>query len=120
MSDLMDMFYALSDSFAVALKSFNPLTVITLSLIVGLFQTKRTGLALKALAVTLPALAIGVVMPFFAGIDPSLPDIFSPEFQIQALLSFGLGFAIIGILGLVKSTLSLAALNVKNDVTRPL
>lgn len=106
MASFLEMFYALSDSFAIALSSLNPIALIIFSVLMGLFQSKREGLTIKTLGVVIPSVVISIFLPFFSGIDRVFFDVLSPEFQIQFILSVFIAAFIIGILGWVKSAIS--------------
>lgn len=109
MNDIWHFFLALSDGFRAALSDLNPLPILIVAILIGLFQPKSDGYALKALAALVLVLAIKTFTPVVSGGLPVWPDVRHIGSIAQMFLQYVFAYGMIGVLGSLKSGMKLGA-----------
>ncbi len=109
MNDIWQFFLALSDGFRAALSDLNPLPILIVAILIGLFQPKSDKYALKALAALVLVLAIKTFTPVVSGGHPIWPDVRHIGSIAQMFLMYVFAYGMIGVLGSLKSGMRLGA-----------
>ncbi len=103
MNDLWSFFLGLGDGLQNALSAANTLPVLLIGILIGLFQPKPAGYALKALIVLIIAMAVPIFWPTLSGRQPVWPDLRHLSTIVQIFMQYVVAFGIIGALGSLKS-----------------
>ena len=107
--DSVQFAFAMWDSARAAVVGLNPFPALMTSLFIGMIQPQRGFYWLKALIAMIPAVLLAAAWPMTSGYGPIWPDLSQPETEIQMFLLFLMSWAVIGLMQVVKSTMSLSA-----------
>ncbi len=106
--DSEQFIWAMWDSSKAALVGLNLVPVVIVSLFVGMVLSTRASIWLKVILSVIPAIVIASLWPMASGYQPIWPDLTELECQIQIGMVCFVSLAVLLVVGLVKSALSLS------------
>jgi len=110
MHDIWQFFANLSDGFRDALSGLNPLPVLIVAILIGLFQPKPDRLGLKALLAVVIVLAFQIFSPVVMSHGMARwPDVSRIGAIANLFLLYVFAYGMIGVLGSLKSATKLGA-----------
>jgi hypothetical protein len=110
MNDIWHFFLGIGAGFNEALSTLNPLPVLIVAILIGLFQPKADRLGLKALAAVLLVLAFQVFAPVVMSHSQARwPDLSHIGVIVDLFLMYVFAYGMIGVLGSLKGAAKLGA-----------
>ena len=109
MNDIWHFLISVSDGFRDALNDVNPLPILIVAILIGLFQPKGDLYALKALLALVIVVAFGIFAPVISNHKPVYPDLSRIGSIAQYFLMYVFAYGMIAVLGSLKSVMKMGA-----------
>jgi hypothetical protein len=105
MNDIWNFILSISDGFREALSDVNPLPIMIIALLIGIFQPRPGNYSLKALAAVVVMLLWFIVSPTLSGHAVAYPDLSRVSRIVELFIMYIFAYGMIGVLGSIKGAL---------------
>jgi hypothetical protein len=105
MQDIWKFLLTISDGFRDALVDVNPLPIMVIALVIGIFQPTTGGYSLKALGAVVLMVLWYIISPTFSGHAVAYPDYSRVSRVVELFVMYIFAYGMIGVLGSIKGAL---------------